>query len=349
VILAAPRKAGKTTIVGSLVRSLIDGDPWLGRYHVTPVTGSVALIDTEMSRGMLRRWYRQQFLRATDRVIVRPLRGCAGALDVLDPLCRARWQDWILRHSVQYIIVDCLRPVLDALNLDESHEAGRWLVGFDTLLRDAGVPEACIVHHMGHNAERSRGDSRLRDWPDVEWRLVRQDEDDASPRYIAAYGRDVNVPESQLRYDAATRQLTLSDGSRRDARTRVALDAVVKVLEKEGDARTGREIKRLLVDSLHGKHAIDAALRLGLRQRCLLVEDGPHNAYLYRLPGGAVSPSVPPVSQEHTGENLSQCLTPSLEGDTRDISAAINQPTRRSHARSARSSHSSRKNRKLSS
>jgi hypothetical protein len=65
---------------------------------------------------------------------------------------------------------------------------------------------------MGHANERARGDSRLRDWPDVEWRLVRRDDDPASARFITAYGRDVDVPESQLIYDHGTRHLTIEDG-----------------------------------------------------------------------------------------------------------------------------------------
>src|SRR5262249_17761281 len=147
-----------------------------------------------------------------------------------------------------------LRPILDALGLDESHEAGRWLVGFDALLRDAGIPEACVVHHMGHNGERSRGDSRLRDWPDVEWRLLRQDaDDDASARYIAAYGRDVDVPEQQLSYDRTTRRLTIAGGSRRHVRTEGALQAVIDVISTTAGPQTGRGIKDALADSPHAR------------------------------------------------------------------------------------------------
>ena len=57
---------------------------------------------------------------------------------------------------------------------------------------------------MGHSAERAVEIRRLRDWPDTEWRLMRKDDDPASPRFITAYGRDVDVPESQLVYDTLT-------------------------------------------------------------------------------------------------------------------------------------------------
>jgi hypothetical protein len=64
------------------------------------------------------------------------------ALDLLDADCRAHWAVWLRARNVRYLVVDCLRPILDALGLDESHESGRWLVGLDALLRDAGIPEA---------------------------------------------------------------------------------------------------------------------------------------------------------------------------------------------------------------
>src|SRR5262245_51148652 len=35
VMLAAQFKAGKTTLVGNLIRSLCDGDPFLGKYQIT--------------------------------------------------------------------------------------------------------------------------------------------------------------------------------------------------------------------------------------------------------------------------------------------------------------------------
>src|SRR5258708_5981534 len=75
VICAAQFKAGKTTLVGNVIRSLRDGDPFLGKYVVAPVEGKIALLDFEMGRNQLRRWYRDQQIKDTDRVVVIPMRG----------------------------------------------------------------------------------------------------------------------------------------------------------------------------------------------------------------------------------------------------------------------------------
>ena len=216
-MLAAQFKAGKTTIVANLERSLVDGDQFLGAHDVTTVDGTVVTIDLEMSTHQVDDWHADQKIRNDDRVIVIPLRGSAAAFDIVDPAIRKQWADMLKARSCGYLIVDCLRPVLDALGLNEHTEAGRFLTSLDALLTEAEIPDAAVIHHMCHIAERSRGDSRIRDWPDVEWRLVRERDEPGSARYISAYDRDVDIEESLLTYDRMTRRLAIGGGSRKDA------------------------------------------------------------------------------------------------------------------------------------
>jgi hypothetical protein len=281
----------------------VDGDPWLGHARVTPIEGTVAILDTEMSRIQLRRWLSAQQIVAADRVIVAPLRGRASLLDFTDVDCRQLWVSWLRARGVRFLIVDCLRPALDALGLDESHEAGGWLVGLDALLLEADIPEACVAHHMGHTGERSRGDSRLRDWPDVEWRIVRQDEDDASPRYITAYGRDVDVAETQLAYDPATRRLTIAGGSRREGRMTRALETVVDLL-RGAAPMSGRAITEALT-GIQPRDLVTAALHAGIRAGRLMSAPGKRNAILYRVS------ECPAVSEKPSGQSdpdrVSEC------------------------------------------
>jgi hypothetical protein len=84
---------------------------------------------------------------------------------------------------------------------------------------------------------------RLRDWPDSEWRLVREDPDDpSSPRYFSAYGRDVDQPEQLLSYDEASRHLTIAGGSRKDGRTEGLVQAVFDyIAEHDGCAQVALE------------------------------------------------------------------------------------------------------------
>lgn len=317
VVASSQFKAGKTTFVGNMIRSLVDGDDWLDRAEVFPVSGAVTLLDFEMaagtpgkSRGQLDDWLEEQGIRNAGRVIVIPMRGLAASFDLLDADVRA---DWVRRlEGTAYLILDCLRPILDALGLDEHKDVGRFLVALDALLAEAKIWECLVVHHMGHGAERARGDSRLRDWPDVEWRLVRQDEDPSSPRFISAYGRDVDIPESRVLYDKATRHLTLVGGSRKDQKAEAALDSIIELLKEKGEALSGRAIKEGLEHSDHGRNVIDDALRFGIQHGRLEVQPGPRKAKLYR-PSVPVSRSVPPGKRD-TQARVSLCPTPFIRG-----------------------------------
>ena len=174
VMLSAAYKAGKTTLVANLLRAMVDGERFLGRFEVKIPAKQVVLIDNELDEDTLRRWLREQGIGNTGAVRTVSLRGRLSTFNLLDEGCR---QDWIQRLSVigcDYLILDCLRPVLDALGLDENRDAGKFLVPFDTMLTGAGIGNALVVQHMGHHGERSRGDSRLQDWPDAIWRLVRE-------------------------------------------------------------------------------------------------------------------------------------------------------------------------------
>lgn len=285
VMFAAQAKTGKSTTVGNLVRSAADGRRLFGVAEVTAVTGTVVLLDTEMGERQLVDWLADQGVEHSERVVVVPLRGRLSSFDILDRDCRREWVETLQAVSAEYVILDCLRPALDALGLDENHDAGRFLVAFDELLVEAGVPDAVVVHHMGHNGERSRGDSRIRDWPDVEWRLVRASEEPDSPRYFSAFGRDVAFPETLLHYEPVTRRLTLSAGSRKDARATEVLPLVIDALVAEGPL-SQRGVERAVSGSGHGKDVIREALTLGVQQGELIRDRraGRGAGYLYALP-----------------------------------------------------------------
>lgn len=317
VMLSAQFKSGKTTLRDNYIRSKVDGDPFLDSAPVEPIRGSLVLLDNEMSEHTMDRWFAAQGIRNDHRVIVVPLRGKAASFNILDAEIRREWAVRFRSVRAEDLILDCLRPMLDALGLDERTDGGRFLVAFDALLAEAGIPEALVVQHMGHQNERARGDSRFRDWPDAEWRVVRQDDDPASPRFISAYGRDVDIPEAQLVFDPFTRHLSLGGGSRRDAAGREALDAIVALLTTTSEAMSGRQIKAAMEDSEHPRATVEAALKLGIRDRVLTQTPGPRNATLY-----AVSRSVPPVSRDASVE----CPAAYIKRDTRTLTDSALDP-----------------------
>lgn len=211
VVFAAQYKAGKTTGVMNVCRCLADGGSFLGRFNVEPVD-RVILIDNEMPRHKVRQWLGDQGIVNTAALSVVSLRGAVASFDLTDKVVRSQWAETIGPADV--LIFDCLRPVLDALGLSEDKDAGRFLTLLSEMCGEANIGSLMVVHHMGHNGERARGDSAILGWPDANWRLVRETEDEASDRFFSAYGRDVDVPEGRLSFDQEKRSSTYEGGTR---------------------------------------------------------------------------------------------------------------------------------------
>ena len=316
VVLAAQFKSGKTTLTGNLARSLVDGQPFLDVAEVRALTGTLAIIDTEMSEALSEGWLRDQVIERAEAVLLVPLRGHLGSFDILDPEVRGEWAARLRDQHVEYLVLDCLRPLMDALGLDENRDAGRVLVALDALLAEAGITDCLVVHHMGHTQERSRGDSRIRDWPDVEWRLVREKDEPASARFITAFGRDVEVPEGRLHFDSLTRRLTLSAGSRGDAAALEALSSVMATLAHGGEPQSKRQIEQALADTEHPRKAIRQALSLGVKDGVLTTSPGPRGAILFQCASSPeLAVSSPAQSSQFAAASISGALASSLDAD----------------------------------
>lgn len=310
IILSAQFKAGKTTLVNNLVRSLVDSDPFLGRFTVAQPAQHLVLIDDEMGRNTVRRWLREQKIRNTKAVAdVITLRGRVSSFNILDDKIRDQWAARLGDLGCDYLMFDCLRPVLDALGLDENRDVGRFLVPLDALLADAGIPDSFIVQHMGHTGERSRGDSRLQDWPDATWRIVRDTEEPNSPRFFSAYGRDVDVYEGRLSFDPGTRRLTYAAGSRSDAKTEAAARAVIQLLAAGDDPLSYRGIENDLAGG-HTQKAIRDGIAQAVRQGFVTVTEGPKRSKLHAIAYPCSECGMPVASQRARHES---CVSESQE------------------------------------
>ena len=141
----------------NLIRALLDDKPFLDTYDVSPLN-NLALLDFEMADdepNQLDEWYRAANIEHDDRLTIIPLRGRAASFNILDDVIRAEWAARL--RGFDYLAIDCLRPILDALGVDENHETGLFFGPLDALLQEAGIRECALVHHMGHANERSRG------------------------------------------------------------------------------------------------------------------------------------------------------------------------------------------------
>jgi hypothetical protein len=180
------------------------------------------------------------------------------------------------------VILDCLRPVLDALNMSEDKDASKFLGHFDAMLLEAGVPDTAVIHHGGHGSDRARGDSGILGWSDATWGLSLEDpQDQASPRYFKAYGRiDRDIPDAKLAYDPLTRKLTWVGGTKTDAKATAAMPHVVAFLRaspptEENPAPSQTAIQKALKDELDISYPVTKrAIVLLKREGSVLISEG---------------------------------------------------------------------------
>jgi len=297
-LLVAQQKAGKTSLIANLIRALADGGHFLERFSCDQV-GAVTLLDTELDERMLRRWLRDQDIRNTDNVKVISLKGKIATFNIQEPSTRAQWANK-LRGS-DFVILDCLRPCLDVLGLSEDKDAGKFLVAWDALMSEVGNAESVVVHHMGHAAERSRGDSRLIDWPDVNWRIIKesQSEDadmeeiggDGGMRFFTAHGRDVNVPEFTMVWDDKSRTIKYREGGRRRAKkerqerqNKYENDAVISILSKFPGLTKNKLVEKMQEEHI-GEDRAGKAIQAAVANGTVHTEPGKNRSQLHYVQG----------------------------------------------------------------
>ena len=297
---------GKTTLNGNLIRSLADGDPFLDVFEVHELAARIVLIDMEMTTAMLRRWLRRQGVANVGAVAdVVTLRGRAGLFDLGNDRLRDMWARRLGDLGADFLIFDCLKPVLDVMNLRESNEMGIFLSALDTMRTAAGVTDVLVYHHMGHQHERARGDSSVLGWTDANWKIVVRDDDPTQRRYFATDKvRDAEelVGEGLLHFDPGTGRLIYAGGdrveTRRDAGVETMLTRVREVLAEKltgdgDDEMTTTDIRA----AVGGKRQTVAdALALAVSaDRNLVTVRQVGMARFYRIRPEAIDPAVTSV------------------------------------------------------
>lgn len=232
-VLAATRKSGKTTVTINLIKSLVDHEPFLGRFECSPLDGTVAAFNYEVSADQYRQWLRDAAIANTSQVFLLHLRG--ERLPIADPSVRSWIVRWLKDRNVRVWILDpYARAALGIVtNENDNAMAGVFLDHLDVIKAEAGVTEIVLPAHTGKTRaeagqESARGAQRLEDWPDALWYLVK--DTDTGQRFLRAEGRDVDHPEELLTYDQTTRALHLGGWDRRTTKLRKEAETVVQFI-----------------------------------------------------------------------------------------------------------------------
>ena len=250
ISITAQYKAGKTTLVNSLTKSLVDGIPFLNYFRIPEHKGRVVIFNYEVTENQYRRWMRDVSIQNRKDVTIVHLRG-----ERL-PIISQKVQDLMVGMLAD---LECSTWVLDPFarafvgsgDENSNSEVGVFLDTLDVIKKRAGVDNLILPMHTGraqeHGIDRARGATRLDDWADVRWLLSKTDEG----RFFSADGRDVMLEQQQLKFDEASRALTLGGSDAKTAKKRSDEDRWVEIVEANPGKSTNELFALLGVDSTH--------------------------------------------------------------------------------------------------
>jgi hypothetical protein len=230
VTLTAQYKAGKTTLINSLARSLADGTQFLNYFEQPEHKGRVVIFNYEVSENQYRRWMKDVSIEHSDKITLVHLRGKRL------PLIVERVEDLVVSilkdlDAQTWILDPFARAFTGCGDENSNSDVGVFLDTLDVIKERAGVSNLVLPIHTGraqeNGVDRARGATRLDDWADVRW-LLKKTQDG---RFFSADGRDVLQEEQALTFDEATRSLTLGGADSYTTKKRnneeVWLDAVL--------------------------------------------------------------------------------------------------------------------------
>ena len=215
VLLSAQYKAGKTTFVLNLMRSLTVGPSslFLGKYRV-PEPLRVAWFDLELGQAKAHKWLREMRGLNRSNASMKDLKGRGRTLDLRSGVLFNALARQLRESRMDVLIVDPISPVMSALGLNENeaNSVRPLLDAFDALAAEAGLRGVVIVHHAGHEAaNRARGSSAFMDWASALWNLTKEGDHLDATRRFSAMGRDVAVEPIPLDYDPAERRYRVAE------------------------------------------------------------------------------------------------------------------------------------------
>jgi hypothetical protein len=269
VLLTAAFKTGKTTLALNLMKSKMDGTPFLGHFTVPAPTGRIAWWNFELTERQARRWLREMGVTRPEWGSVLHFRG--HKMPIHSDHVRDSLVSWLKERSVTYLIVDPFGSAYDGKENDND-EVREWTRRLDEIKALAGVDSVVLVTHTGRGGqekgfEHARGAAKLDDWNDIRW-VYAKDRDDSEneARYFYAHGREVDFPETGVSYDEASRTLRIDASVKQRGSKEASKAAVMRVCEIV--QATPRLNRTELVEQVGGRKtdaqkAVSAAIEQG--------------------------------------------------------------------------------------
>lgn len=268
---AAKAKTGKTTMCLALMKSLIDGVPFLGKFNVEVPEGNVGYMNLELTDGQVQEWITRQKITDVNRAYFWNLRGKPSPFR--SNASKSALINELKELGIKTLIIDTFAKIFPG-EANGNSEVNRFLIMLDEFLDKAGVEQLIMLVHAGNEAKKIRGATALTDHPDAIWYLYTDSEKN---RFFSADGRDVDIPEGQIVYDKATHLLEFTGSGMKVAKDKSAKEKVLTFIK----AKPGLNASAI-DDSVDGNKAFKIKIRKQLvKDGLVTVRKGPGNSDLY--------------------------------------------------------------------
>jgi AAA domain len=329
VVFFGSNKAGKTTVVQNVMRSLADGEPFLGRFAThLPEGGRVALINYEMTADQNRRWLRDLEFKHPENV-ARPWDARGHIVPFWLPEYRAHAAEWFREAVVKFLILDPGQKAWAGFLQSEGDNIGmgHFTQALDLLKQEAEIRDLLLVHHRGwqqfeEDEEHGRGPSALEGWADALWSLSKDRNDD---RFLRAYGRDVEVAAFKLNFNRTSRHLSAGQ-LRKEHRLDEGVRKVCMAVVDQPGINSGDLEKGITGDKNKRSGWIKEAVDRGYVEQV----GGANNAKLHYITDHGRTFLTPRIQGSTAGPASSLAAVPSpkgKQGTTRDLPSGKRQGT----------------------
>jgi hypothetical protein len=274
IFVIASYKAGKTTLLMNMIRCLIDGGQFLGRFETTPVTRNVGYLNFEVNEDQSKAWLRRLEIKNKERLFTWNLKGRGSPLSTA--LSRDKFIKMLVARDIEILIIDPFSGAYRRGDTNNNDEVKEFLLQLDEVVRKAGVQEVLMAVHAGNDPSKPRGATTLGDHPDALWRIVKTDL--GKTRLFSAEGRDVFLDEEAMSLSLDKITLELNGKTRAETAGESFGSLILDFVEKNPDCLAGD-----IEAGITGKNSSISAARKRLVKDGVLIETLVGNTKRYRL------------------------------------------------------------------
>lgn len=222
-LLIGKFKSGKTTLLASLLRSLLDGYKFLDHFDVSDTAADkrIGIWNGEMDDDEFISYMKNADIRNGHMAEVMHLRG-KNVPFMHNQSAREETIEWLASNNIKVWIIDSMTRLAAWNKVDKKDGSIDQLCNeIDLIKEEAGVECVILLTHTPKNEEEGKetayGAQELQAWADSWWILTT----DNNKRFISAEGRKVYLEETALDFDPVTGLMTLSEGNRADVRQKM--------------------------------------------------------------------------------------------------------------------------------